>query len=287
MESLNQQSQSQNIDLILDKAYGCIMGALLGDASGTYLEFSSKLIDDKSVKLSMSMPGGGPHKTAPGQISDDGELTISLLNGLIKSTKSPDLPGSGMLNLKEHVRMYGKWIQSKPFDIGATIRASFFKCDINNPNPERVIKSATKGKSATSQSNGSLMRITPLAVWCRNLIDEDVIKAAKLDTSLSHSNIVAQEASALYCLAIKRIFQNVSNRQDIYQEIKQIAKSTCSNDIQSWFELIDIFQKESFPPTDFSVKKAGGWLRHAFANFAIGRRHRYKCLYSRWYDWMY
>ena len=45
----------------------------------------------------MSMPGGGPHKVAPGQITDDGELTLSLLNGLIKGQSSK-------LDLKEVVR---------------------------------------------------------------------------------------------------------------------------------------------------------------------------------------
>ena len=50
---------------------------------------------------------------APGQITDDGELTLCLLNGLIN--------GKGNLNLKEIVKMYGKWIESKPFDIGGTI----------------------------------------------------------------------------------------------------------------------------------------------------------------------
>lgn len=97
----------------------------MGDAMGTYLEFSQQLINDSTVGLSMTMPGGGPHKVAPGQITDDGELTLSLMNGLIKGDKQ--------LNLKEVVKQYGKWIQSKPFDIGGTIRNSFFKCDPLKP----------------------------------------------------------------------------------------------------------------------------------------------------------
>jgi ADP-ribosylglycohydrolase len=44
----------------------------------------------------MSLPGGGPHKVAPGQITDDGELTLSLLHGLIN--------GNAKLNLKEIVK---------------------------------------------------------------------------------------------------------------------------------------------------------------------------------------
>jgi ADP-ribosyl-[dinitrogen reductase] hydrolase len=73
---------------------------------------------------------------APGQITDDGELTLSLINGL--------LLGKGKLNVKHIVSQYGLWIQSKPFDIGGTIRKAFFKCNPGNPNPDWVIKNADK-----------------------------------------------------------------------------------------------------------------------------------------------
>ena len=35
----------------------------------------------------MTMPGGGFHKTAPGQVTDDSELAMSLLKGLIDSNR--------------------------------------------------------------------------------------------------------------------------------------------------------------------------------------------------------
>lgn len=47
------------------------------------------------------MPGGGVHKVGPGQITDDGELSISLAKGLIN--------GKGKLNLNLIAIEYGKW----------------------------------------------------------------------------------------------------------------------------------------------------------------------------------
>jgi ADP-ribosylglycohydrolase len=126
---------------------------------GTVLEFSQTVINKESVQRAMGLPGGGPHGVAPGQITDDGELTLSLMNGLIM--------GKGKLNLKQIVVQYGLWIQSKPFDIGATIRNAFFKCEIQKPNPERVARAASK----TSQSNGSLMKISPLGVFLHRCND--------------------------------------------------------------------------------------------------------------------
>ena len=84
--------------------------------------------------------------------------------------------------------MYSKWIESKPFDIGGTIRNSFFKFDAKNPIPERVIKAAKKND--TSQSNGSLMRISPLAVFCHKLPFDQLQQAVRLETSLSHACVV-------------------------------------------------------------------------------------------------
>lgn len=97
-----------------DRAKGCIVGALLGDAIGATLEFYFKVITKKEVNKAFELPGGGAHNVGPGQITDDGELTMSLLHALVK--------GSGKLDLKWVVRFYGKWVKSKPFDMGATTR---------------------------------------------------------------------------------------------------------------------------------------------------------------------
>jgi len=53
------------------------------------------------------MPGGGAHNVGPGQITDDGELTMCLLHGLSE--------GKGKLDTTEIVRFYAQWIKSKPF----------------------------------------------------------------------------------------------------------------------------------------------------------------------------
>ena len=49
----------------------------------------------------MSMPGGGPHMLAPGQVTDDSELAMSLMHGLVE--------GEGKLDMSKVVRYYGLW----------------------------------------------------------------------------------------------------------------------------------------------------------------------------------
>lgn len=102
------------------------------------------------------MPGGGCFKVGQGQITDDGELTMCLLHALVG--------GEGKLDNYKIAEYYAKWIESKPFDIGATCYTSLSWADAKNPNPDRVKEEAAR--SDYSQSNGSLMRATPLAVFC-------------------------------------------------------------------------------------------------------------------------
>mmetsp|Transcript_3908 Transcript_3908/g.4294 ORF Transcript_3908/g.4294 Transcript_3908/m.4294 type:complete len:101 (-) Transcript_3908:766-1068(-) len=65
-----------------DAAFGAVFGALIGDAIGAPLEFSPRPSLAR-VKEAFTLPGGGIVKVGPGQITDDGELSISLLRGLI------------------------------------------------------------------------------------------------------------------------------------------------------------------------------------------------------------
>jgi len=102
----------------------------------------------------ISMPGGGCHKVGAGQITDDGELTMCLTHAFASA--------EGKMDLNQITRFYAQWIKSKPFDIGNTCRAALFKANPKNPDPDLVKKAAAKSK--TSQSNGAMMRATPIAV---------------------------------------------------------------------------------------------------------------------------
>ena len=56
------------------RTYGCIMGAFVGDAGGSYLEFLETEITDELVDAALEFEGGGVLETVPGQITDDSEL---------------------------------------------------------------------------------------------------------------------------------------------------------------------------------------------------------------------
>ncbi len=66
-----------------DKAYGTIIGAFIADSCGSFFEFSKKKLNDNEMTECMRMPGGGPHKVASGQVTDDSELAICLIDAIV------------------------------------------------------------------------------------------------------------------------------------------------------------------------------------------------------------
>ena len=59
-----------------ERAFGCILGAFVGDACGSYNEFATQVATEAFMDECMKMNGGGPWKLAPGQITDDSELAM-------------------------------------------------------------------------------------------------------------------------------------------------------------------------------------------------------------------
>ena len=72
-----------------DRAFACIVGAFVGDACETVFEFQKEVIDEKRMAECMQMNGGGPFELYGGQVTDDSELAMCLLHGLI-SDKIPE-----------------------------------------------------------------------------------------------------------------------------------------------------------------------------------------------------
>jgi len=49
-----------------DRAFGCIVGAFVGDSCGSFNEFNPRIAEDFVMDICMKMPGGGPWRVAAG-----------------------------------------------------------------------------------------------------------------------------------------------------------------------------------------------------------------------------
>ena len=61
---------------------------------------------------------------------------------------------------------YFHWVESKPFDIGATTRKAMWVTPQKGQSLSEAMRTSARLHCTGSQSNGSLMRCVPLAIWC-------------------------------------------------------------------------------------------------------------------------
>ena len=71
----------------------------------------------------MTMPGGGPFMLYGGQVTDDSELAMCLMHGLLDNEQNIQLKNT--LNMNLIAKRYKDWMNSPPFDIGTTTRGGF------------------------------------------------------------------------------------------------------------------------------------------------------------------
>ncbi len=188
-----------------------MLGALVGDAAGATLEFCHQKITEEMALKAMTMPGGGNIRVGPGQITDDGELTLTLwrsLNSLETSNIAPILT---------IMKGYKDWYESCPFDMGRTCSLAFetfydfFKGQ--HIHTLQGCKDTIKKINDGSEANGALMRATAIATWIVTTPSGNVkigVECAKEDARLSHPSIVCQEVNAIYVFAIINLLQGKS-----------------------------------------------------------------------------
>ena len=170
----------------VNRMAGCLAGQFCGDAYGAQFEFkSTKQILGLVGPEYRTMGGSYTWPTAPGQITDDSEMAVALINSIIE--------GAGYFDTiaRKH---YIQWYNSGPFDMGNTTA--------------RALGASAK-PDRESQANGAMMRISPLAVFhARKLMmaDDFSLKEldgdAILDAYITHPNCSCVEANVLYSRAL-------------------------------------------------------------------------------------
>ena len=224
---------------IYNRSLGCIFGAFLGDSMGSVLEFDQKFTEQK-IKNAILLIGGGIFQLAPGQITDDSEMALSLAHGLISTPY--------VLNLGEIIKFYRRWFDSNPFDIGQTTEKALKGLKYNEEDPKNLEKLYLQAKTnaiknnAKSLSNGALMRITPLAIWCHRMSDiEDIEMAVTLENGLTHSNEIVHKANTVYVLAINELINNKGDYEIARKKIKKFIRSKKEDNI--WKEIYQWYKE--------------------------------------------
>lgn len=253
-------------------AKGCLLGALVGDAAGATLEFLQHDPTPKEIDWAMSMPGGGNLQVAPGQITDDGELTLCLALALAESNS---------FDLEAIAANYAKWVESNPFDMGFTTSSSlgsYRNIDVSQEGYARVMKRSASKFCLYSKANGSLMRNTPLGIWGHNLEVSEIADYARQDNVLSHPNPSCGFAVACYSIAIATLIKHPGGRELAFNHARNWLNSQeCSakydyeysswKEVSSWLNDAENNVNIAYSPQIGFIKIA---FTHAFRHLLLG-----------------
>lgn len=246
-----------------------MLGALVGDAAGAILEFMDSPPTEKQVEHAMKMPGGGRMRVGRGQVTDDGELTMTLWQCLTEYDTGTEFP------IIDVLYGYKQWHDSDAFDIGYTCAVAFgkasnlFKRSNYRPTQEEIeaYRTFVEEKNAYSEANGALMRASAIVAAGINKSESHCIQNAIEDARLSHPNKVCQEVNAIYVYACILILKKM-NLNEILEKIDSFIKQSIHSE-----KVMDWYYNDSHDISEINATKCIGHVRWAFTMAMYFLRH--------------
>lgn len=188
---------------------GGLMGAIVGDALGVPVEFTSrKNLIENPVE---DMREYGTFNQPKGTWSDDSSLILCTVESLTNGLDYDDMG-----------KKFCKWLEDaywtphgKVFDIGRTTFNSILAMQSGRPAIEAGMS------EEYDNGNGSLMRILPFAFYLYNMDQgnrEDIVIKA---SSITHSNEISTFACYLYVEYAIGLLEGLSKRQ-AYSRIQKL-----------------------------------------------------------------
>ncbi len=222
-----------------------MLGACIGDAAGATLEFLGRLPTTQEVDAALKMPGSslgtanfftnGKMRLQPGQITDDGELTLTLWSALYKDRPKLGPP------IEKMIRAYVKWLKSEPIDIDQTCYNAFDAGRLLLEGRVHTIDeflNRVATVNTQSQANGALMRVTALVHWAagdQEVPPSTVALMARVDAQLSHPNSICQDCNAIYAYAATLLERRVSPSEAFKQTSEYVIQNISDQTVLKWF----------------------------------------------------
>lgn len=212
--------------LVLERAQGCLLGQLAGDALGSLVEFKKGTVIRSLYPTGpLEMEDGGTWHTLAGQPTDDSELALALTRRLLKD---------GHFDPQKVRGAYQGWLESKPFDCGNTVGMGIMGA-----------------VNMESQANGSLMRCSPLGLaFGPEQLDEIAVQ----ESELTHPNPLCGECCRIFTKSISRAIQGMARAQ-----VLELALGEAQGEVRLWLETAT-----TAPPKEY--QKYMGWVKIAFSN---------------------
>ena len=221
---------------VLARAQGALLGQVAGDALGQLVEFRSRSEVARSHPDGVrELVDGGTWGTIAGQPTDDSEMALIMARSIVRE---------GGYKAAQVQVAYVDWLRSAPFDVGNTTR-----------------RGLTGNPDMKSEANGSLMRLSPLAVhlWRQEL--EVVAVTVAEDARITHPSDACVDAAVVFAAAIGIAVREGPSPRALYDRVSTWVRSR--PDLHEGVR--EIFVDDDVAPvTDFSHHS--GWVLLALRN---------------------
>ena len=233
----------------MSKIVDGVIGHAIGDAMGVPVEFC--LREDLFKKPVMTMIGYGSHNVAEGSWSDDTSMEICLMKSYIDKKN---------FDYDDIMNNFQKWFEEgeftpdgKMFDIGRTCLTA-----IQNYSVGGVSALESGLNSISSNGNGSLMRILPIAYYAyyKKLNERDIYELVRNISSLTHRHEISILACYIYVLYVIRLLEG-KDKFASYNMMRLADFSMFSEESLKCFERI---LKEDIKKCDISEIRSTGYV---------------------------
>ena len=239
---MDKQENLESLRIIISAV---IYGLVIGDALGVPVEFEERdnyILDD--------MIGYGTYHQPPGTWSDDTSLTLALMEYLGKKSDLSILMDKFVAYREGYLTPFGYC-----FDIGIATNEAIERY-LSGISPE-----ACGGKDESSNGNGALMRISPIAfllIKMSNLVDQ--VELIKKYTILTHGHLRSITASIIYLFLLKELLFNDS-LPEVLDSVQIKLEEIFSQNSEYWEEyenhFKEIFEENFYHKTREEIKSTG------------------------------
>ena len=224
-----------------DRAWGCVVGAAVGDALGMPLEFGPPRPSDRLVREMQ------PGRLPAGTFTDDTEMALALAESLLAHFP---------LNPEDLAQRFVTWYRAGPDDVGNHTSAVLSRI-AGGEEWEQAVE-AVQRLRPDSAGNGSLMRCWPVALAHWDDLNQ-LLTDSRLQSRVTHPHPECVAGSAFVNAAIYHLLREASPEEAVTRALEVVEMPE---------ELRAVI--EAAPGRRREELKNSGWVRHTLESAVWG-----------------
>ena len=190
-----------NLEEVRKRAYASLLGVAIGDALGATVEFMTASEIKQTYGVLRDIRGGGWLRLAPGQVTDDTQMTLCVARSIRESGFAP----------RDIANRFADWLRSRPLDVGNTCRRGI----------RRYIHfdSLSGPPCDDDAGNGAVMRMAPVAI--ASLADASLLKTWAVEQAHITHNHPLSDAACIHVGSILHLALLGRSRESMRQYIQR------------------------------------------------------------------